>query len=84
MIIYFIEDKDTLDTSELKTIDNLEESFEWRKILKSCSITLWEDYGYVWDNVNEDGGRYVEYIIDTERYTESNVSDLLKRLGYVL
>ena len=84
MIIYFIEDKDTLDTSELKTIGKLEESFEWRKILRSCSITLWEYYGYVWDNVDEDDGRYVEYIIDTKRYTESDVSDLLKRLGYLL
>lgn len=84
MIIYFIEDKDTLDTSELKTIDSLEDSFEWRKILRSCSITLWQECGYVWDNIDEDGGRYIEYIIDTERYTESDVSDLLKRLSNVL
>lgn len=81
MIIYFIEDKDTLDTSELKIIDSLDESFEWRKILRSCSITLWDEDGYVWDNIDKDGGRYVEYIIDTERYTESDVSELLKMLN---
>lgn len=78
MIIYFIEDKDTLELSNVKEMINHTESDEWNKILLNCNIELWNDDGYIWDNVHEDGGRYVEYILDSERYIESDISDLLK------
>ena len=68
MIIYFIENVDTLEISDVRKLENPEKTDEWEKITGNCSLSLWEEYGYLWDNIGMDGSKYVEWILDTEKY----------------